>query len=1011
MQNAPQQSPSKARWFGLGALAFVALLAGISYWLLRETDGERARRYLAEARSLRRAGEYARAEELAWSAFERDPALTEAALLAARCAVAQKKFENALGYARQVDAGDTAGRIEALMLIAEVAQGQLYHLSAAEEAYRSVLAIDPDNFQANAELARLLGICGRGREAVPFVLKNVQLGRPSDQLILIARESGAISDLPMLKAALESWPQDPNVFIGLAWHAASDGRDSEAARLLKTAVAAQPEHPAVYVALGRQFLVQGLFEELADWVNRPPPGAEDFGETWFLRGRLAEHQKNAEAAIRCYWESIKRAPESKESNFRISKLLLAADAVALAEPFAVHIRRIDHLRTLQDRMMSHGPSDGLVIDLAKAYEDTGRIWEAFGWCLLAGSSRSANRELAALFERLGKRTESLPLQQTADSANPALKVDLSLYPLPEFHSVASTSVARSAYQPASVSFRDDAASTGLVFRFFNGSATPTRRMFELTGGGIGVLDYDLDGYSDVYFSQGCPWPPSAEGSEYKDQIFRNHAGRRFENVSHLAGLAPGGFGQGVAVGDYNSDGFPDLYLARVGANCLWVNNGDGTFSDVTGEAGLSGDEWTTSCLLADLNGDGHPDLYDVNYLMGENVFERVCRHANGMKIQCLPFDFEGQPDRLWLNSGEGGFVDGTASSLSVIPDGKGLGILAWDAHGTGRLSLLIANDTTPNFFFTQSLERRDKFHLVEQGLVSGLAFNGQGKAEGCMGIALGDVDANGFLDVHVTNFLAESNTLWLCESPGFYEDKTQETGLREPTLEMLGFGTQFLDANLDGRLELFVANGHVDDLRAIGKPYAMPPQLFQWDRSRFQESNPERLGPYFQKNWVGRAVARLDWNRDGLEDLVVGHLFDDAALLTNNTPNPGRFLALKLTGTKSSRDSVGASVQMRIGERTWVQQLTAGDGYQASNSRELVFGAGEAETVDELVIHWPSGRKQPFENVSTNKHWILVEGGRLLELHYAARGEIGSANVRWPHGKEVSYAPALWFER
>lgn len=979
-ETAPSATFVKPRWLAVGFLSVAVSIAGLAFWQLRETDEEQARRFLAEATSLRQMGDYSQAEELAQSALDRDPKLTEAALLAARCAAAQGEFQQAIEYARRAVVPGSEYSIEPLLLIAEISYHDLYALSAAEEAYRAALAIDPDNLDANAELARLLGVCGRGREAVPFVLKNVQLGQPSDQLILIARESGGIYELPLLEKAVAISPEDANVLIGLAWHRASDGRNPEALELLQAARAAEPDHVAVYVALGRQLLVQGRFAELVDWANKAPLGADDFGESWSLRGRIAEHQNDSPSAIRCYWESIQRAPESKETNFRLSRLLYAANLPDAAEPFAAHIRKIDHLRTLQDQVLSHGPNERLVFDLAKAYEDAGRIWEAFGWCHLVQPDLRENPKFAELLNRLEIKLKSLPLRQTADSANPAMQVDLASYPLPEFRPIAPPSAGDSLAEVGAVSFREDAVSTGLVFRFFNGSDQPTRRMFELTGGGVGILDYDLDGYPDVCFSQGCPWPPSNPAGQYSDQIFRNDTGQRFENVTALVGFKGGEFGQGVAVGDYNSDGFSDVYLARIGSNHLWANNGDGTFTDVTEAAGLDENEWTTSCLMADLNGDSHPDIYDVNYLAGEKIFERTCRHPSGIAIQCLPFDFKGQPDRLWLNTGDGGFVDATEKSLSVAPDGKGLGIVAWDADGTGRLSLLVANDTTPNFFFTPDPNSANGFRLVEQGLISGLAFNGEGKAEGCMGIALGDVDGNGTFDVHITNFLAESNTLWLCESPGLFEDKTLELGLREPTLNMLGFGTQFLDANLDGLLELFVTNGHVDDLRAVGKPYAMPPQLFQWNGKRFQEADPKRLGSYFQKDWLGRPAAPCDWNRDGLEDLVVGHLYADSALLTNTSPEPGKFLALKLIGTQSARDPVGTLVEVRLGERTWVRQVTAGDGYQCSNSRELIFGVGQSETVDAIIVHWPSGEPQKFERIPTNTHWVLAENDRLLKL-------------------------------
>ncbi|MBW3543185.1 MAG: CRTAC1 family protein, partial [Planctomycetes bacterium] len=241
-----------------------------------------------------------------------------------------------------------------------------------------------------------------------------------------------------------------------------------------------------------------------------------------------------------------------------------------------------------------------------------------------------------------------------------------------------------------------------------------------------------------------------------------------------------------------------------------------------------------------------------------------------------------------------------------------------------------------------------------------------------------DVDDDGLFDVHVTNFLAESNTLYLGLGAGTFEDATRALGLERPTLDVLGFGTQFLDADLDGRLELFVSNGHVDDLRQDGKPYRMPPQLFRWNGRQFVEADARPLGPYFRGEWLGRPVARLDWNRDGRDDLVVGHLYDDSALLTNTTPDAGRFLSLRLFGVQSNRDAIGTTVEARFGERAIVRQLTAGDGYQASNERRLIFGIGTADRIDELTVRWPSGAIQRFANVAAPAELFLREGGQLL---------------------------------
>jgi hypothetical protein len=483
------------------------------------------------------------------------------------------------------------------------------------------------------------------------------------------------------------------------------------------------------------------------------------------------------------------------------------------------------------------------------------------------------------------------------------------------------------------------------------------------------------------------WPPGSNSIDHADALFRNLGGTRFADVSRMTGVRDSGFGQGVAVGDLDADGFVDLYVANIGGNRLLRNNGDGTFSDATHAAGLAGDEWTTSCAMADLDGDALPDLYAVNYVMGNDVFDRVCGDGATPRL-CMPYDFEAQPDRVWTNRGDGTFGDASSMLLADHPPGKGLGIAIWNATGNGRPNILIANDTTPNAFFESEDSSRSHTRYEDRGIASGLALNADGKATGSMGIALGDVNDDGRLDVFITNFLAEANTYYACSAAGFYEDRTREVELQNPSFNVLGFGTQFLDADLDGRLELFVANGHIDDLRDIDRPYEMPAQVFRWDGRQFRESPADELGPYFNEKWLGRSAARIDWNRDGRGDLLVGHLAKPSALLTNTTASPSRFLQLSLVGVESNRDAIGAIVTAKFAGLEKTFQITAGDGYQSSNERSITIGTGDAALMDELVIRWPSGLAQRIENLPTGRYLKIVEDRSPLAI--GSSGAVGT---------------------
>ncbi|HUQ71906.1 MAG TPA: FG-GAP-like repeat-containing protein, partial [Planctomycetaceae bacterium] len=868
-------------------------------------------------------------------------------------------------------------QLRAALLTAKLNHQHLDRLDDAERAYRAALELAPDNVEAITGLANLLSLCGRLRDAVPYALQLVRLGVETSLLVLLTSDDAVVNDPMALERARQAAPDDANPRIGLAWHAAQAGRTDEALALLRDALRHRPELTAARLALGQQLLIANQIQELIDWSANLPAAAEERGETWLIRAQIAERTGDAPAAIRCYWECLRREPQIILANSRIARLLAESGATEPARQFADYAQRLQHLDTAQHRLLSTRERRvEPVLELARSNEAVGRLWEAYAWYQFAASLDGRNLAAQREWQRVMPTVAGLPLRLVADPANVALAVDLSDYPLPHFRTTPVARVATGAPSAATLSFRDEASASGLNFRYFNGSDPPgEKRMFELTGGGIGVLDFDVDGFPDVFCTQGRAWPPTAHDGEHRDRFFWNRGGDHFEDVTDRAGFQEQGFGQGIAIGDYNADGFADVYVANIGANVLWRNDGDGTFTNATVDAGLQDDDWTTSCVLADLTGDGLPDLYDVNYLTDLDVFDRVCRHADGSPKQCMPFDFHPQPDRFWQNAGDGRFVDATQDAFDSPPQGMGLGTAVWDADGTGRMSLLVANDTTRNFFFVNEPAADGSPHFRECGIETGLALNGSGKATGCMGVALGDVDDDGRIDVYITNFLGESNTLYLNLARGAFDDRTRSAELYAPSLNKLGFGTQFLDADLDGRLELFVSNGHVDDLTKIGRPYRMPPQLYRSvGPARFAEVSAGELGPYFQKNWLGRPAARLDWNRDGREDLLVGHLYDDAALLTNTTPDPGRCLALRLIGVQSNRDAIGATVRATIGDRTIVRQLTAGDGYQASNERRLILGAGGAERIDELRIAWPSGLVQVFEGVATAQELWLVEG-------------------------------------
>jgi hypothetical protein len=418
-----------------------------------------------------------------------------------------------------------------------------------------------------------------------------------------------------------------------------------------------------------------------------------------------------------------------------------------------------------------------------------------------------------------------------------------------------------------------------------------------------------------------------------------------------------------------------LYVANIGANRLLINNGDGTFTDMTEKLRLTTSAWTTSCLIVDLNADGSPDLFDVNYLEGEAIYRKICEEHS-----CTPQAYKFARDHLHLSQG-----DGTVRYFEIGGEdrwGAGLGIVAFRDDGpsanAARPSVFIANDHEPNFFLVNSpADNSHNLSLAELAFARGLAVNKDGKPTACMGVASGDVNGDGLLDLFVTNYKEEANNLYLQSAGGHFSDAIAGTGLMAPGIPYVGWGTQLFDADNDGRLDLIVANGHVGDFRKEGLECDMPTQFFEnKGGGQFEELPPEVVGPFFGRKLLGRSVATLDWNRDGLTDVVVCPIAAPVALLTNHTAEGGRVLTVRLHAVSTARDTIGTVVTIATPAGEIRQQLTAGDGYQATNERVLRFGLGSIAAVGRMVVEWPSGVAQIVESVPADALIDVIEGRR-----------------------------------
>lgn len=936
---------------------------------------------MADARIAFDRGEYESALATTEDVLERHPAHGEAAFLAGRASVKLGKLEDAVEYFDRVPEDDESNYLPAQLAAGEILLFKLQKLSEAERRLRNALRVEPNNIKAHDLLAYLLGVTGRYRERVPHqlrVLRQNNIGLVHVLAVVLAGE--VIENPEFAKQAHQRNPDDPLPWLPMARLAVEDNRHDAALALLKKMVKARPQLIAAHVALGRFYLEHNRHEDFRRWQANLPDAAKEDADIWALQGQYAVRQSQTRAAVRAYAEAVRRDPLHRAANHQLGILLNGHSKEKLAKRF---LQRATKLQAYVNaaKAIRGTPSPQNLQRAAEFATALGLQWEARAWARLA--NRNGRLEWAA--EILDQKVpgDSQPPNRRGRSENLLAGFDYHSYPLPQAMADIRMKKTPATIHGDGISFENRATASGVRFRYHNGLPTTKdgiKFMYAHSGGGVAVLDFDGDLRPDLCFSQGCNWPPRADQRTYFDRLYRNRGGGAFDDVTTNARFIGNGFGQGTTVGDYNADGLPDLFVANIGRNRLYRNNGDGTFTDTTAEANIVGEQWSTSCALADFNGDRLPDLYVVNYLKGANLFTRVCAD-NGRPVICHPSNFTAAQDRLFVNLGDGRFRDATAETGIVQPNGRGLGVVAADINGSGRLSVFVANDATANFLFTtSSAAKGGGFKFRDSAAGRGIALNGLGRAEACMGIAAGDADGDGRLDLFVTNLDRESNTLYLSQRYGGFIDATRRSGLHAASLPMVGFGTQFLDADRDGDLDLVVTNGHIDDFRHNGSLYRMPPQLFANDgKGRFSHPPPHGLGKYFAGKYLGRALARVDLNGDALDDCVVTHLDAPAALLMNRS-KAGGYLVLHLRGVESPREAIGATVKVKTERHTIVRQLTAGDGYLASNERKLIIGLGTDRQIKKLTIRWPAGSESSFESLPVNSGWIVVEGaGRLFK--------------------------------
>ncbi|HET9481061.1 MAG TPA: CRTAC1 family protein [Candidatus Polarisedimenticolia bacterium] len=544
-------------------------------------------------------------------------------------------------------------------------------------------------------------------------------------------------------------------------------------------------------------------------------------------------------------------------------------------------------------------------------------------------------------------------------------------------------------------FADVSAAAGLgSVRLVNGTRAK-EYILETTGTGVAAFDFDNDGWQDLYIANSSTLEGFPAGSEPRPYLFRNRGDGVFEDVGAGSGLTDASFwGSGVAVGDYDNDGFTDLYVTAWGPDRLYRNRGDGTFEDVTRPAGVANPRWGASAAFADFDNDGDLDLFAANYVAFDtrNVpkrgdTQRPCLYRGAM-VMCGPTGLTGEVDVLYRNNGDGTFSDVTGSSGIRTDIGLfGLGVAVGDYDMDGDVDLYVANDATPN----QLYRNRGDGTFEEVGALSGVAYGIDGVEMGSMGTAFGDYDGDGRLDLIVTNFSHQFFQL-LRGGDGYFEDVSYPAGVAEPTWLSLGWATDFVDFDNDADLDLFFANGHVypgvNEMQ-IGSHYEQPLQILRNEQAagaasavpggRWFTDVSARAGSAAAAARSRRAGGPFDFDRDGDMDLVLTVIDDTVELLRNDTAEQGGWAAFRLHGKESNRSGLGAVLTARVGDRSLMRHATGGGSYLWGCDARVHFGLGAQEAIDSLEIRWPSGRRQKIGKVKGGADYLLVEGAEPVE--------------------------------
>lgn len=855
----------------------------------------------------------------------------------------------------------------------------------AEEKYQQIIKLIPDAAEAHRQLAYLYNRQGRRQEAAKHLQTLCLLGNVlQDELHALIHLSDAMYDPIEVSSAAKSqadsnqatdrsyWPigslaEARREFSSHAYQSAADR--------LKQHLPEGPSLPAAVALLGRAAAEAQDEEGVEIWLEKSDSKAEAFSDHWAALGLVLLQENRITEAGRAFLEALSRDPTDFRTISRLRSILEATDdsshALMIEERFqALKLISQDNNQIVDSSL----PNTEAMLRLADRLQAIDRRIEATMWRLLAGFRQNLSPEQMGKIQT--EIREVLEAGQGFPDRNSQLcGLQPKSFPLPNLASLRNEMAKReprvaSQIQSTEIQpeFSNVAETVGLqhAYRIAKDPQESGFSVYQSVGGAVVALDFDNDGSQDLYFCQGAANPPdfiSLSGNE----LYRN-IDQRASLVASSSETDIKRYSLGATAGDWNQDGFPDLVVSNIGANVLLLNNGDGTFQHREIDDRDDKTLMSTSLAMADLNGDRIPDLFEVNYLHDTKLSKRPRRNERGEVIETLmPKDFESAFDRVLLQKRDGSIK---AQILNQRPtDARaGLGVVVGDFNHKAGNEIFVGNDVDANQLWSWDT---NSSNWQDTAMLLGCAYGFSGAKTASMGIASGDFDRNGWLDLHITNFQGESASHYM-NSEGMFRDRNLQYGLAEPSQSVLGFGAQSIDYDLDGDLDLAVLNGHIENSVSTRQFYRQPAQLFANLGTKLKLTEVTDASKYWSQNHVGRGLARLDWNQDGKPDLAVTHQSEPSALLINQTKVNHHWIHLELRGTESERDAIGTRVEVHLTDDLVVHWVTAGDGFLSRNQSAALLGLGENHEISKLVIHWPTGKTQEFAEPNSVDTKILI---------------------------------------